>query len=332
MKIETEKAISSLKNAYGIGADRADTDVTINHNCEGIHHRSFLTQLYECINHRHKSGAVSLNPDDYGHLQYLRMAGCKRDARSLRKALRGVMKAKRHYVVASPGEMDMQGEMDTLFENGQPLSHCPNYTISTVLHRVTETKKMYVVPMLIHVHTDYGQNCINLTSFTKPLNRWVCSRDMLTIESVKGRPGDCYRVCLMEERNAIAGEFIDAAQERLNLFSMQSFLELKYLLELPPEWKQAEYYDSNGYVAPEPSQKKQKSERTFVRLYKPAVKTIPPVDHVPEPTGVKQLEHERIGHWRHYKNGRRIWIKSYKAGNPELGSTINKAKTIEVVG
>jgi hypothetical protein len=46
------------------------------------------------------------------------------------------------------------------------------------------------------------------------------------------------------------------------------------------------------------------------------------------PTGVTQRAHTRRGHERHYKNGKVIWIDSYKAGNASKG-TINKDYRVE---
>lgn len=37
------------------------------------------------------------------------------------------------------------------------------------------------------------------------------------------------------------------------------------------------------------------------------------------PTHIQQKEHIRRGHYRHYKNGKVIFIEAYKAGNKELG-------------
>ena len=36
-------------------------------------------------------------------------------------------------------------------------------------------------------------------------------------------------------------------------------------------------------------------------------------------TGIKQKQHHRRGHWRHYKNGKKTWIKNCLAGDPKLG-------------
>lgn len=36
-------------------------------------------------------------------------------------------------------------------------------------------------------------------------------------------------------------------------------------------------------------------------------------------TGIKKRQHERRGHWRNYTNGKKIWIDSYLAGDPNLG-------------
>lgn len=38
---------------------------------------------------------------------------------------------------------------------------------------------------------------------------------------------------------------------------------------------------------------------------------------------IKQKYHLRRGHWRHYENGEKVWIKPYFAGNDKLGK-INK--------
>lgn len=34
---------------------------------------------------------------------------------------------------------------------------------------------------------------------------------------------------------------------------------------------------------------------------------------------IRKRQHDVAGHWRHYKNGRRVWIKSHKRGDPTLG-------------
>lgn len=49
-------------------------------------------------------------------------------------------------------------------------------------------------------------------------------------------------------------------------------------------------------------------------------------------TGVHQKEHERSGHWRTYKSGKKIWINTYKAGDKDLGSNVTppKKKVVEV--
>lgn len=48
-------------------------------------------------------------------------------------------------------------------------------------------------------------------------------------------------------------------------------------------------------------------------------------------TGSKQMEHRRKRHKRTYKNGRTIWIDSYVAGDPALGSRVKVADTIELI-
>ena len=43
----------------------------------------------------------------------------------------------------------------------------------------------------------------------------------------------------------------------------------------------------------------------------------------PEPgaSGIRKCEHDVRGHWRTYKSGVRVWVKSHKRGDPELGTT-----------
>lgn len=36
-------------------------------------------------------------------------------------------------------------------------------------------------------------------------------------------------------------------------------------------------------------------------------------------TGIKKRQHERRGHWRHFKNGKKTWIRNCLAGDPNLG-------------
>lgn len=50
-----------------------------------------------------------------------------------------------------------------------------------------------------------------------------------------------------------------------------------------------------------------------------------------QPTGIKQREHYRSGHYRYYKrSNKRIWVDSYKAGDPKVGiiEKVIKAKVV----
>lgn len=44
-------------------------------------------------------------------------------------------------------------------------------------------------------------------------------------------------------------------------------------------------------------------------------------EYVPpeEPSGIRKREHEVRGHWRTYRTGVRVWVRSHKRGDPELG-------------
>ena len=39
-------------------------------------------------------------------------------------------------------------------------------------------------------------------------------------------------------------------------------------------------------------------------------------------TNIKQKQHHRRGHWRHYKSGKKTWINNYLAGDPNLGKIV----------
>jgi hypothetical protein len=38
-----------------------------------------------------------------------------------------------------------------------------------------------------------------------------------------------------------------------------------------------------------------------------------------QPSGIKMREHDVRGHWRTYSSGVRVWVRSHKRGDPELG-------------
>jgi hypothetical protein len=38
-----------------------------------------------------------------------------------------------------------------------------------------------------------------------------------------------------------------------------------------------------------------------------------------QPSGIKMREHDVRGHWRTYSSGIRVWVRSHKRGDPELG-------------
>lgn len=38
-----------------------------------------------------------------------------------------------------------------------------------------------------------------------------------------------------------------------------------------------------------------------------------------EPSGIRMREHDVRGHWRTYSSGVRVWVRSHKRGDPELG-------------
>lgn len=51
----------------------------------------------------------------------------------------------------------------------------------------------------------------------------------------------------------------------------------------------------------------------------------PPITYLPESgdkcreTGIHQRWHMRRGHWRHYRDGRKVWVKAYYAGDKKIG-------------
>lgn len=96
-----------------------------------------------------------------------------------------------------------------------------------------------------------------------------------------------------------------------------------------PDWvsDKATYTDKRKYGF------KDSVRPTKVRLYVPRLNrptVAPDPNHKPDPRGPQQ-QHIRSGHWRHYKNGRRVWINNYVAGDPSVGSLITQPKTIELV-
>lgn len=61
-------------------------------------------------------------------------------------------------------------------------------------------------------------------------------------------------------------------------------------------------------------------EVKYVSVRKP--KRIPSDEYVaPEAgsSGIKMREHDVHGHWRHYKNGAKVWVRPHKRGDPNLG-------------
>ena len=76
----------------------------------------------------------------------------------------------------------------------------------------------------------------------------------------------------------------------------------------------------------------EQKEPQKIRLYVPKRRVITDPDAVltESSTGSKQQEHERQGHWRTYRDGRRIWIETYTAGDNRLGTKL-RPKVIEIV-
>ena len=96
-----------------------------------------------------------------------------------------------------------------------------------------------------------------------------------------------------------------------------------------PSWvgtKMSKKHRRQGRI-PEPEPQK-------VRLYVPKRKVITdPMAVMTDNSnaGAKQMEHKREGHWRNYKDGRRIWIDTYTAGDAALGSKLDTPRVVEIV-
>jgi hypothetical protein len=41
----------------------------------------------------------------------------------------------------------------------------------------------------------------------------------------------------------------------------------------------------------------------------------------PGASGIKKKDHAVRGHWRHYPNGNRVWVRSHRRGDPDLGTS-----------
>lgn len=101
--------------------------------------------------------------------------------------------------------------------------------------------------------------------------------------------------------------------------------EIQYEYEADPDWKENPITKRDRKKG-----KLQEQKPTKVRLYLPKRKHVGVNQEESERTQ-QQQQHKRSGHYRHYKNGRKIWIDSYIAGNPELGTKVHQPKTIEIV-
>lgn len=140
----------------------------------------------------------------------------------------------------------------------------------------------------------------------------------------------------MIERNAIEEQDIDAVKRAMAV-AAGVITQWAWMMARPAQ--EVQWDHDPDWVAPKVSYTEQRKGKIKepkprkLRLYVP--KQIRPKvdnpDHVPVPTGAKQYQHTRAGYERTLRNGRKIWIDSYTAGDPSLGSTVGKANTIELV-
>ena len=127
-----------------------------------------------------------------------------------------------------------------------------------------------------------------------------------------------------------AGEAINTASTLVAayLFFMSRAAEEVHVSR-DPNWKgtkMSKKHRRQGKI-PEPQPQK-------VRLYVPKRKIINDpmaVLTTNSNAGAKQMEHKREGHWRTYRDGRRIWIDTYTAGDAKLGSKLNTPRVVEIV-
>lgn len=96
-----------------------------------------------------------------------------------------------------------------------------------------------------------------------------------------------------------------------------------------PNWSPTPLPKKQRKQGKEPEREPQK-----IRIYVPKRKIISdPYAVLTENSSVgsKQMEHSREGHWRTYKDGRRIWIDTYTAGDPTLGTKLDTPRIVEIV-
>lgn len=307
-------------------------------------HRGYFAECYNDIRKTTKRRTV----EDIvltGHLQYLRTIKCNRDAKHIERLTQLFHDGCEHHYCLPDNVHDFvsEAECDEHSKN-KGLDLWP-HDVFTVSHRHPtglDIMMMFLniegddhrVLWLQRVNSDMDEAVIQAASelnVQAGMQRWVAPSHCMDLSN----GGYAAREWMLERREKDL-EFRTSEQANHALVvSFDTTMKFLTLLNRPDQVLEA--FEPADFVPAKKNKGQIKrgevrdKQPTFFRIYKPKTRWTAPEGHVPSETGVKQLEHTRKAHTRRYKSGLVIEIPAYTAGDPSLGSTVGKPKTIEVM-
>lgn len=315
-------------------------------------HNGFFSEMYGNIRHKEKRIKTKDQMLYTGHLNFLRLTGCNKDAYNLNKITEMFRdKAKAHYCLPDnifdffEGIKEMDFDPFSLPQDMMTISFntkAQNFLIMIMRERnktlvfpmnkrkiISEYRKLPEEENRKELIKTIKERSSLENEFASSMVTWVACTFCMEF----GENGLTIREWLPQRMRHEENE-IQKNNKTKAITSVLAHLGMwSEMFARPPEEVQFDY--DPDWVPTKISSKNRKKGKIQeqkpikVRLYLPKQKRISVDSDESEERG-SQMQHMRSGHWRHYKNGRKIWIHSYVAGDAEKGTTINTPKTIEV--
>lgn len=303
-------------------------------------HRGFFADAYNDIRKSSKRDSMKdalLN----GLLHYLKSFGCNNDAREVEGLTESFSNAcTRHYCLPDNiAEFLSNDECKTFAASASlniwpsalfTLSHRSSHGIDLMFMFYTSCCGQHI--SVLYRANEYSDIANEPPETQKAMRRWTAPDFRFDILDGKVKAQDW-----MTERTEKKIDLSSAVCEPNLAFAVAVATIGRFLTLMNRPDRERETFDPKDFKPAKKSKSQIKrgeireQRPTFFRLYKPRTRWVAPEGHEAKPSGAKLIEHRRSGHFRTYKNGRRIWIPTYTAGDPSVGSNIGKAKTIEVM-
>lgn len=151
---------------------------------------------------------------------------------------------------------------------------------------------------------------------------------ILSVFDTKGKKWDGFRVNLMQPSLSLAGLDGDLLQARKLIIA--EFIAVSHHLwkisnePAPASINTLTRNQPAAFIRIGDTLRYEKASSLRSRAGQEAQRCYDPPS---DPSGIKKRDHAVRGHWRTYKSGVKVWVKSHRRGDPELG-TVTRVLTL----